>query len=102
MAAEYGQYTFFLLASSLFFLHGFMHLGQALLLRRYVPAVITSALIAIPYGVLLFWKLLSAGLIDLPRLLVYFGAALLLGLPFILGMHLLGEFVYQKTLKILI
>jgi hypothetical protein len=97
-AAEYGKYPFFLLASSLFFLHGFMHLGQAILLRRYVPAIITSALVAIPYGTILFWKLLVAGIVDIPRLLIYFLIAIILGIPFILGMHILGEFLYKKML----
>jgi Protein of unknown function with HXXEE motif len=53
LAAAHGAYGFFLLASGAFFLHGFMHLGQALALRRYVPAVLTSAVFVLPYGLLL-------------------------------------------------
>jgi hypothetical protein len=102
LAAEYDQYSFFILSSGLFFVHGFMHLGQAILLRRYVPAIITSALVAIPYGAILFWRLLAEGIVDLPSLLIYFAAAILLAIPFILGMHIFGEFTYKKALNLLV
>jgi len=29
----------FYLASSLYFLHGFMHIGQAIVMRKYIPAL---------------------------------------------------------------
>lgn len=102
LAAEYSNYSFFLLSSSLFFLHGFMHLGQAILLRRYVPAIITSALIAIPYGAILFWRLLVTGIVDVPGLLIYFFVAVVFAVPFILGMHILGELIYKRVLDIVI
>jgi hypothetical protein len=102
LAAEYRQYTFFLIASSLFFLHGFIHLGQALLLRRYIPAVITSLLVVIPYGVFLFWRLLAAGMVSVPELLGYFLSGLVLAVPVIIGMHMAGEFLYQRVVRILI
>jgi hypothetical protein len=101
LAAEYGNYSLFLLASSLFFLHGFMHLGQAILLRRYVPAIITSALIAIPYGAILFWRLWVTRIVDLPGLLIYFLVAIVLAVPFIVGMHIFGEFIYKRVIRIL-
>jgi hypothetical protein len=102
LAAEVGQYPFFLLASSLFFLHGFMHLGQAILLRRYIPAMITSLLVAIPYGAILFWRLLGTGIVNIPGLLGYFFVAIVLGVPFIIGMHILGEFVYKRMIHAVI
>jgi hypothetical protein len=97
LAAVFGKYSFFLLASSLFFLHGFMHIGQAVLLRRYVPALISSALIVLPYGAVLFWRLLAARIVDLPILLIYFLIGSVLAVPFILGMHLAGEILDQKV-----
>jgi hypothetical protein len=102
LAAEFGQYPFFIAVSGLFFLHGFMHLGQAILLRRYVPAIITSALVILPYGALLFWKMWAAGMINFPSLLIYFGMGFILAIPFILGMHIFGEFVYKKALNLLV
>ena len=102
LAAEYGSYSFFLAASSLFFLHGFMHIGQALLLRKYIPAVITSVLVVIPYGMVLFWNLLNTGIINVPELLVFFLIAIVIGIPFILLMHVVGEYIYQKAVHLLV
>jgi len=102
LATEYGQYGFFLLASGSFFLHGFMHLGQAVILRRYVPAVITSVLIVIPYGLILFRRLLEEGTINGSSLLVNFVLAVALTIPFILVMHVVGDIVYKKAIKLLV
>ncbi len=49
--------TLFFVASSLFFLHGFMHIGQVIILRKYEPALITFVLVVIPYGIILFKSL---------------------------------------------
>jgi hypothetical protein len=102
LALEVGQYTFFLLASGGFFLHGFMHVGQAVLLRRYVPAVITSLVIAIPYGLLLFPRLIQQGVVTLPSLLVYFVLAIVLIGPFIFVIHFVGAFLYKSAVRLLI
>lgn len=102
LAVEYGQHGFFLLASGSFFLHGFMHVGQAILLRRYIPAVVSSVMIVIPYGAVLFWRLLEEGLLDVSGMLIYFGAAVVLTIPFILVMHVVGGYLYKKTVGLLI
>jgi hypothetical protein len=101
-AVEIHSYPFFLLAASTFFLHGFMHIGQALLLRKYVPAVISSVCVVVPYGFLLFRALLQAGLITWTVLLVYFALAIALTIPFILVMHKVGEAVYKLALRLLV
>lgn len=101
LAVETGRYHAFLLASSLFFVHGFMHLGQSLLLRRYVPAVITSAAVVIPYGVLLYERLIDEGIVTLGGLGLYsLGGAVIL-LPFLLVLHQVGEFVFQRAVRCL-
>lgn len=102
LAVEYRQYGFFLAASGLFFLHAFMHVGQAIALRRYIPAVITSVLIIIPYGLVLFQRLLNEGIIDLSGLLIYclVGAALIV--PFILVMHKAGDYLYKQAVRLLV
>jgi len=102
LAVEYEAYGFFLLASGSFFLHGFMHLGQAIVLRRYVPAVISSLLIVIPYGLVLYWRLVTEGIVHTPGLLIYFPLAVVLIVPFILVMHQVGEYLYKKTVRLLI
>lgn len=101
-AAEYQQYDFLLLASGSFFLHGFMHLGQAIILCRYVPALITSMLVVIPYGLILYARLVSENIVTLPGLLIYFFIAIGLTIPFILVMHWLGDAVHKKMLARLI
>jgi hypothetical protein len=102
LAVEYGSYGFFLMASGAFFLHGFMHIGQAIFLRRYVPAVITSALIAIPYGLVLYARLINEGTLNLSGLLVYFLFAVVLIVPLILVMHKAGDYLYKRVVRLLV
>jgi hypothetical protein len=102
LATEYEKYGFFLLTSGVFFIHGFMHLGQAVVLRRYVPAVITSALVIIPYGLVLYRRLIEEGIVDISGLFIYFLLAVPLIIPFILVMHKAGDYLYKKTVKFLI
>lgn len=102
LAVEYGKYGFFLAASGAFFLHGFMHVGQAVVLRKYVPALITSALIVIPYGLILYGRMIEEGVVTMPGLLVYFLLAVILIIPIILVMHKVGDTLYKQAVKILI
>jgi hypothetical protein len=102
VAVEHQNYPLFLLASAVFFIHGFMHLGQALILRSYVPAMITSALIIIPYGLALYGRLIEEGIVDLTGLLIYFPLSVILLVPFILLMHQVGDYVFQKVARVLI
>lgn len=91
LAAEYHSYGFFLAASACFVLHGLMHIGQAIALRRYIPALGTSLLIVLPYGVLLYERLFSEGIARWPGILLYALTGLIAILPLILAMHWLGE-----------
>ncbi len=102
LAVRYEKYGFFLLASGAFFLHGFMHLGQAVVLRKYIPAVITSALIVIPYGLILYGRLIQEGVVGMPGLLIYFLFAVILIIPLILVMHKAGDYLYKWAVKLLI
>jgi len=102
LAVTYGKYGFFLLATGSFFLHGFMHVGQAIILRRYIPAVISSVLFAMPYGAVLYWRLIQEGVINLPGLLIYFLVAVVLTIPFILVMHVVGDWLYKTAVRVLV
>ncbi len=102
IAVQFGAYGFFLLASGSYFLHGFMHVGQAVLLRRYVPAVISSVVFVIPYGLVLYWRLIGEGIVSVPALLVYFLLDVALTIPFILAMHRVGDFVYKQAARRLV
>ncbi len=79
-----------------------MHVGQVVILRRYVPAVISSVLFVIPYGFVLFRRLIQEGTVDISALFFYFVIAIPLTIPFILIMHFLGDFLYRKTVKLLV
>ncbi len=102
LAVEYQRYGFFLLGSGLFFLHAFMHVGQAIALRRYVPAVITSVLVIIPYGLVLFGRLIDAGIVDVPGLLVDSVLGAVLFVPFVLVVHKAGGYLYKQAVRLLI
>ncbi|HSD85089.1 MAG TPA: HXXEE domain-containing protein [Anaerolineae bacterium] len=102
VAAEYGNYELFLLASGVFFVHAFMHLGQALILRSYVPAIVTSALIIIPYSLILFGRLTEEGIVTWTGLLIHFLVGVILLLPFILLMHQVGDYLLHKITQRLV
>lgn len=101
-AVEYQQYGPFLLASGLFFIHGFVHLGQAVILRRYVPAVITSALVILPYGLALYPRLMAEGIVGWGGLLASGLLGLAAMIPFILALHAAGDYLYEKAARWLI
>jgi hypothetical protein len=102
LATEHQTYGFFLLASGGFFIHGFMHVGQAVALRRYIPAVITSAVIVIPYGLMLYGRLIGEGIVNWAGLFIYFLLGAVLMVPFILVMHAVGDYMYTGAVRLLI
>jgi hypothetical protein len=102
LAVEYESYSFFLMASAAFFLHAFMHIGQAIILQRYVPAVATSTLIIIPYGLILYGRLIAEGIVNIPGLLVYSLLGVILLIPLILIMHKAGEYLYKKMVRLMV
>lgn len=52
------------------FLHSFTHIGQAILLNRYTPGVLTSVLLLIPYGIWFYYVLLQKNIIDYSAILI--------------------------------
>jgi hypothetical protein len=87
LALVFHYYWLFIFACSVFFVHGFMHIGQAIILRRYVPAVITSVIVVIPYGLIVFNKLIDNGIVGPATLLITCIAGILFTVPFLLLMH---------------
>lgn len=59
-------------------------------------------MIVIPYGLVLYWRLIKEGIVDVPGLLIYVLLAVVLTIPFILVMHKLGDYLYKKTVRLLI
>lgn len=96
-AVEFQSYGFFLAASAAYVLHGLMHIGQAIAMRRYVPSLITSLLIVLPYGALLYPRLVAEGIVTWPGLLLYGLVGVVAILPVILGMHWLGEKLFKPV-----
>ena len=100
LAVQFGQYAFFLMAASLFFMHAFMHIGQAILMRKYIPALITSLVVVLPYGIILFWNLLASHITSLSVLLIDCVVAIIIAVPFILILHFIGETLDKKIIKL--
>ena len=90
MAAGQGKFLVFLAFNSLFFIHVFTHLGQSIYLRRYTPGVVTAVIITLPYGLFLFYRLLSDGLVSWSQVLLSIPLGLLM-LPVVLVGHKLGK-----------
>ena len=99
LATEYQKFTFFLLASAIFFVNAFVHFGQVVLLRRYVPGAITSALIIIPYGLVLYSRLTGTGVVSGRELMAYFALGAAAIMPLILLMHKVGVYLYGLFTK---
>ncbi|WNS45637.1 HXXEE domain-containing protein [Paenibacillus sp. MMS20-IR301] len=55
--AEY--YLLYLAVLAVFLLHVFTHLAQSVYLKRYTPGVVTAVLIALPYSMYAFYRLLN-------------------------------------------
>ncbi|WP_077211955.1 HXXEE domain-containing protein [Bacillus dakarensis] len=90
LAAERGNYLFFLGFNAVLFLHVFMHIGQALYVKMVVPGVVTAVMITLPYSIYLFYRLLNENLVTMMDVLKSLPVGLLL-IPIILLGHKMGE-----------
>jgi len=90
LAAEKQMYTMFLGYNAVLLLHVLMHVGQALLLNKLVPGVVTAVFITLPYSLYLFYRLLNEHLIEFSDILlsIPFGLTLV---PILLIGHKAGE-----------
>lgn len=79
-----GSMLSFAAALAVFFLHAFMHIGQALVLRRYTPGVVTSILLVIPYSAYAYYRLLSEGLFTWKLVLLGVPVGFLCAVPLLL------------------
>jgi hypothetical protein len=102
LAAQFREFGVFLLTGGMFFVHGFGHVGQVIVFKRYVPGVITSVLLVIPYGFIMFTRLTSEGIVGLPSLLGYLVLGAVVVAPFILLMHLAADYLYPRLVRRLV
>ena len=93
LAAENYLYLPFLGFNAVLLLHVFMHLGQALLVKKLVPGVVTAVTITLPYSVYLFYRLLNENIIEWTDIYLSLPIGLLL-LPILL----LGHKASQKLI----
>ncbi|WP_253191863.1 HXXEE domain-containing protein [Siminovitchia sp. FSL H7-0308] len=96
MAAEKGQYLFFLGFNTVLLLHVFMHVGQALYVKMLVPGVVTAVGITLPYSVYLFYRLLHENVISFTDILISFPIGLTL-MPIVLIGHKVGKRLIPAT-----
>jgi hypothetical protein len=78
-------------ALAVFFIHAFMHVGQALVLGRYTPGVVTSMLLVLPYSAYAYYRLLSDGLLTWKLVLLGLPVGFLLAAPLLLLGHWVGK-----------
>lgn len=85
-----GTYLpFFLVCLHVMFLHVFMHIGHAVLLRTYTPGVVTAVALVLPYSIYTYFRLFEAGLVDWPFIWSTLPYSLLI-IPVLYAAHQIG------------
>lgn len=64
IAVIFSFYYIFLVFLAIFFAHAFTHIGQAFILKKYTPGVITSILLVLPYSLYAYYRLLMEQVIS--------------------------------------
>lgn len=89
LAAEKGNYLFFVGFNSILALHVISHLGNSLILRRYTPGIATALFVTLPYSLYLFYRLFTAHIIS-PVILIKSLPIGIMLLPLVIGGHSLA------------
>jgi hypothetical protein len=76
-----------------------MHIGQALLVTKLVPGVITAVCITLPYSLYLFYRLLKESLIEWTDIFLTLPFGLLL-IPIVILGHKAGELLIPNEKEI--
>lgn len=88
-----GSMLPFAAALAVFFVHAFMHMGQALVLRRYTPGVLTSIAIVLPYSVYAYHRLLADGVLTWKLAALGVPVGFICAAPLLLLGHWVGKHV---------
>mgnify|MGYP002396019335 CR=1 FL=1 len=75
------------------FLHVFTHVGQAILFRGYAPGVVTAVLLALPYSLYAFHRVLAADLATWGGIVTASAVGIALVLPAVLLAHVAGRWL---------
>ncbi len=62
LAVEFNVLSPFIFCSVGYFVHGFFHLGSAIVMKDWTPVAVASLLLVIPYSILLFSQLTLLGI----------------------------------------
>ncbi len=81
---------FFTAVTLVFFIHAFTHIGQSLLFRSVTPGAITSAIIIIPYSIILFKSLFTSGILTWHIVLISLPFGILF-FPIVFTAHWIGK-----------
>lgn len=73
-----------------YFLHAFVHLAQSIVLRGYTPGLVTALVLVVPSSLYLYWRLLSAALVDIQTATVTCVVGLVLFGPIVVGANALS------------
>ncbi len=86
----------FATATSIRFLNVFTHLGQALLLRRATPGVVTAVTVALPYSLYALRRLRAENLVDRRSLRQAMIVGAVLGGPVVLSAQAVGRLATSR------
>ncbi|WP_338055324.1 HXXEE domain-containing protein [Shimazuella alba] len=94
IASEGMDYLLFLGVNIIMLLHVFMHIGQSIYLRRFVPGVLTAIFFILPYSLYLFYRLLVEKVVSWSDIVISIPFGFLL-VPIVL----FGHYLAGKLLK---
>lgn len=87
----YLEFPYLWLAAFMgFFIHLFLHIGQWIIIRRYVPVIVTSFL-ALPYCIHSFTIILEEKLFSVSEIIICSAAGLIVLLPVVVAAHKFGK-----------
>lgn len=81
---------FFIIITSVFFIHAFTHIGQTILFRSITPGTVTSLIIIIPYSILLYRSLFMAEIVTWKMIIICLPFGFLF-FPIVLIAHWFGR-----------
>ncbi|MDF1548407.1 MAG: HXXEE domain-containing protein [Bacteroidales bacterium] len=97
LAAEFDNFLLWTASFLAFFMHLFIHIIQWIIIRRYLPAIV-STFLALPYCIYAFNELIYRSLYSYSELALLFLAGLILLVTNLLMVHKLAAF-FEKWLK---
>ncbi|KQL35337.1 hypothetical protein AN959_10430 [Psychrobacillus sp. FJAT-21963] len=86
---------FSILVAGIFLANGIGHILQSIFFQKYVPGVITSIFILVPFCLFSIKKLLLVNLITCKQILIYLALGFILQTPFAMGSIMFAKFIVK-------